>query len=121
MEGLSVKLNEELEGLFLKRVRPLPYPGTYAIISPLSLMAEDVTNRSSASWKKAEHIFVNGFQPDGGDGLLPYWREFMRSDMSTDEHIQKLYINIGDGRYKVFNEKSDAIAVGTLKELFKGG
>jgi hypothetical protein len=81
-------------------------------------MAEDVTNRSSASWKKAEHIFITGLQPDEGDGLLPYWREFMRSDMSTDEHIQKLYINIGESRYKVFNAKSEVIAIGTLKELF---
>ena len=34
------RLKSELEGLNLKQVRPLPYPGTYAVISPLSMMAE---------------------------------------------------------------------------------
>lgn len=113
------KLEGELEALKLKRVRPLPYHGTYAIISPLSMMAEDVKNRSSASWKKAEHIFINGLQPDEGSGLLPYWREFMSSDMSTDGHIQKLYINIGAGRYKVFDADCKLIAVGTIKEIIR--
>lgn len=114
-----MKITDELESLSLKRVRPLPYPNTYAVISPLSLMAEDVTNRSSASWKKAEHIIVNELQPDEGDGLLPYWREFMNSDMSTDKHIQKLYINIGNGRYKSFDSDGILINTGALQELLR--
>ena len=43
----------------------------------------------------------------------------MNSDMSTDGHIQKLYVNIGSGIYKVFNADCELIGTGTVKDLLK--
>lgn len=110
-------LKDILEGLNLKAVRPRVYPGTYAIISHLSLMAEDVTNRSSASWKKAQHIFIKSLQPDGGEGLLPYWREFMTSEPDGNHNSQFLYVSIGSGVYKKFDGSSNLVQTGTLENV----
>lgn len=40
------------------------YPGTYSIATLGNFMAEQVANRDSASWKKAEHIAVESPMPD---------------------------------------------------------
>ena len=38
-------------------------PGTFSEISHNSLLVEQVNNRASAQWKKAEFIFCSGINP----------------------------------------------------------
>ena len=47
------------------------YPGTYAIVRRDSFFAEQVANRDSATWKKAEHVVVEEIQADKGRSIIP--------------------------------------------------
>ena len=111
-------LKEELESLNLKPVRPTVYPGTYAIIKAASMMAEDVTNRSSASWKKAEHIFFDSIFPDGGKSLIPYWNSFAKSNPDGVKSTQALYVPIRKGEYIKYDVQGNPVARGTLNNFF---
>ncbi len=101
----------------LKHVRPWTYPNTFAIIGTASLMAEQATNRDSASWKKAEHIIVDEYQSDGGTWLLPFWHAFISASPGGSPVEQKLYINVGCGRYVVYNEDGRKIGEGRPSEI----
>lgn len=109
---------EVLEGLGLKPIRPLVYPGTYAIVKAASLMAEDVTNRSSASWKKAQHIFLDSAIPNKGRPMLAYWNRFCGSRFDGETRVQFLYIPVGGSQYVKYDIDGNLIAEGTLADFF---
>ena len=111
--------NRLFSNLGLKQVRPWTYPGTYAVIRASSLMAEQSTNRDSASWKKAEHIIVDEFRSDGGAGLVPLWKEFIGAAPEDSPVDQKLYVNIGRGRYAVFDADGCKMGEGLPSEIVK--
>ena len=92
------------------------YPGTFAIVRRDSFFAEQVANRDSATWKKAEHIVVEEIQADKGRSIIPRWK------MLTDaEPIglspQKLYVAIGECRYAKYDANGNGPIFGTIAEL----
>lgn len=111
-------LSKQLESLNLHKVCPAPYKGTYVIIKPASLMAEQVRNRDSASWKKAEHIFFDTVQPDFGKAFLPFWQEFGQTNPDGESSTQSLYVPVGKGVYVKYNVRGDIVATGTIEKLF---
>ena len=109
--------NRLFSNLGLKQVRPWTYPGTYAVIRASSLMAEQSTNRDSASWKKAEHIIVDEYRSAGGMGLIPLWKLFISATPDDSTVEQKLYVNIGGNRYAVYDADGRKIGEGQPFEI----
>lgn len=96
------------------------YPGTYSIASVSNFMAEQVANRDSASWKKAEHIAIENAVPDVADHrqILDRWRMLTAAE-PYGRSSQKLYISIGCGKYVQYDACGLNVATGTLDQIFK--
>ena len=95
------------------------YPGTYSIASVNNFMAEQVANRDSASWKKAEHIVLDKLLADAvdRDRILGRWR-MLTSAEPYGRSIQKLYIPIGYDRYVKYDAEGRCVAEGSMEELW---
>lgn len=109
----------EMLKLGMKHVKPWTYPDTYAVIKTASLMAQQSTNRDSASWKKAEYIIVDELYSDFGEELLPAWLYFTAADPAGSASIQKLVIYIGGGQYAMYDAQGVGPRVGKIKDLVK--
>ena len=94
------------------------YPNTYAIASSRNFQGEQLTNRDSASWKKAEHIVIEEVLPDQGRGLLPKWRLLTAAE-PIGLSVQKLYVAVGDGRYAMYDARGVGPTIGALSELVR--
>ena len=94
------------------------YPNTYAIATVRNFQGEQLTNRDSASWKKAEHIVVEEIQCDEGLSLLPKWRMLTAAE-PVGLSPQKLYVAIGCGRYAMYDARGNGPTVGCLENLVK--
>lgn len=105
-----------LESKGLKNVAGRTYPMTFGIVSASSFLAEQVYNRDSASWKKAEYIVVEDVQPDNGRSLLSGWRKLVMAD-PDGAFNQKLFVAIGGGIYIRYGADGMVSAPGFLDEL----
>lgn len=105
-----------LESKGLKNVAGRTYPMTFDIVSASSFRAEQVCNRDSASWKKAEYIVVEDVQSDQGQSLLSGWRQLVIADPDRAFN-QKLFVAIGGGKYKRYGADGTVSAPGFLDEL----
>ena len=97
------------------------YPGTYSIATVSNFMAEQVANRDSASWKKAEHIVIETPVLNLSDRrrILDRWR--MLTDAEPyGRSIQKLYILIGMELYAKYDAMGNLIGEGPLVDLERG-
>lgn len=94
------------------------YPGTFAIVRRESFLADQVSNRDSASWKKAEHIVVEEVQSDEGRSILSGWRALTAAE-PVGRSVQKLYVAVSPGRYTEYDADGNALETGTLDELIK--
>lgn len=73
-------------------------PGTYSEISHDSLLAEQVNNRSSAQWKKAEIIFCSGRWKGTLVPCIYGWKTL--AEQTCDQY---LVIQDESGLYRVYN------------------
>ena len=92
------------------------YPRTYAIAKKTSFLAEQVANRDSATWKKAEHIAIAEIQEDEGRSILPRWKMLTAAEpvgLST----QKLYVAIGHNLYVKYDSNGTCVGRGTLEQI----
>jgi len=92
------------------------YPRTFAIVRRDSFFAEQVANRDSATWKKAEHIVVEEFQADKGRSIIPRWKMLTDAE-PVGVSIQRLYVAIGAGRYALYDSLGIFQGEGTLSDL----
>jgi len=94
------------------------YPGTYSIASVSNFMAEQVANRDSASWKKAEHIAIEAPMPEESDRrrILARWRMLTAAE-PFGRSFQKLYIYVGNGRYARYDAEGNGPTIDTLPNL----
>lgn len=92
------------------------YPNTYAIVSPASLLADQVSNRDSASWKKAEHIVIDIVMDDEGQRILSGWRALTMAE-PVGLSIQKLYVKIAYDTYVKYDATGRKLRAGTLHEI----
>ena len=93
------------------------YPGTFAIVRRDSFFAEQVANRDSATWKKAEHIVIEEVQPDRGRSILPRWKMLTAAE-PIGRSIQKLYVAVDYERYAKYDAEGNVLVIGHLSELF---
>lgn len=93
------------------------YPGTFAIARCVSFLAEQVHNRDSASWKKAEHIVVEEIQQDEGRHLLNGWRSLTNAE-PIGRSQQKLYVAVGFNCFVLYDADGVRKGAGTLEQLF---
>lgn len=94
------------------------YPGTFAIVRRDSFFAEQVANRDSATWKKAEHIVVEEVQDDNGRSIIPRWR-MLTSAEPFGVSIQKLYVAVSYGCYALYDSSGACKGIGALNDLVK--
>lgn len=94
------------------------YPGTYSIATVGNFMAEQVANRDSASWKKAEHIAIESPMPNEVDRkrIVERWRMLTYAE-PFGKSIQKLYIYVGNNRYARYNADGNCTGIDTLQNL----
>ena len=102
----------------LSSVAGRTYPGTYAIVRRDSFFAEQVANRDSATWKKAEHIVIDEVQSDGGRSILPRWKMLTAAE-PIGRSFQKLYVAVDYDRYAKYDAEGSGLAIGHLSELFQ--
>ena len=94
------------------------YPGTFAIVRRDSFFAEQVANRDSATWKKAEHIVVEEVQSDEGRSIIPRWKMLTAAE-PIGISFQKLYVAVGYERYAKYDAEGNLLTIGPLSELFQ--
>ncbi len=94
------------------------YPGTYAIVRRDSFFAEQVANRDSATWKKAEHVVVEEIQADKGRSIIPRWKMLTDAE-PVGVSIQTLYVAIGYNTYAMYDSLGAYKGEGALSELVK--
>lgn len=94
----------------IERLKPKTRNGTFSSASKKSLVAQQVNNRSSADWKKAQYVIVDN-DPDTSsisiDDCIKGWR-------SMAEECQFLIINDNDV-WKCYNFKGCSIS---FEEMF---
>lgn len=95
------------------------YPGTYSIASVGNFMAEQVANRDSASWKKAEHIVLSSSMPDVYERnmILERWKMLTAAE-PVGMSIQKLYIPIAYDKYVKYDACGVCVKTGTMEEVW---
>ncbi len=88
-------------------------PGTFSEISHNSLLAEQVNNRASAQWKKAEFIFCSGRWKGPLTNCLRGWR--LLAETTRDQY---LIIQDENGYFKIFNAYCEELMV-SLSEIIE--
>lgn len=96
------------------------YPGTYSMATVNNFMAEQVANRDSASWKKAEHIVLRETIADEYDRnrVVARWKMLTAAE-PVGRSPQKLYIPIAYGQYAKYNADGLCVGTGTMEELWQ--
>ena len=92
------------------------YPGTYAIVRRASFFAEQIANRDSATWKKAEHVVVEEIQADKGRSIIPRWKMLTDAE-PVGVSIQRLYVAIGYDKYAQYDSAGVLQGEGALSDL----
>lgn len=115
-----MRATEFFRSIGLTTVAGRTYPNTYAVAKVANFMAEQVANRDSATWKKAEHIVIEDiiYNESIIADLLKRWI-MLTSAEPYGLSNQKLYLNLGDNRYAKYNADGSGPQVGTIETLCK--
>ena len=92
------------------------YPRTFAIVRRESFLAEQVANRDSATWKKAEHIVVAEIQGDEGRSILPRWKMLTAAE-PVGLSAQKLYVAVASDYFVKYDAQGNFEGRGALPQL----
>lgn len=71
----SYEIAHLLEKLGVRETKAETYPNTYSLVNSDSFLAQQVSNRDSASWKKAEYIILTDMQVS--QGILNGWKKWL--------------------------------------------
>lgn len=96
MEGYNIAWALEKNGCYPIGVQTVP--NTFSRINASSLLAEQVNNRSSAQWKKANFIICSKPHVCPLHVCLEGWRM-----LAEKEKNQILFLQGNDGIYKAYN------------------
>ena len=86
-------------------------PNTFSNINASSLLAEQVNNRSSAQWKKANFIVCSKSRDYSFSACLSGWVSLAEKDRN-----QVLFLQGDDGIYRAYNWRGDEIH-GRVEEI----
>lgn len=103
-----------LRRLGVREAKSETYPNTYSLVSGSSFLAQQVSNRDSASWKKAEYIVLT----DSGisQGILNGWKHLTERD-PLPSAIQKLCVPSADGDFDVYDARGTLIKHDALDKI----
>lgn len=93
------------------------YPNTYSFVSSDSFLAQQVNNRDSASWKKAEYIILTDVQ-QVSHGILNGWRKLTERD-PLPRAIQKLCVQTSGNQFNVYDSQGNLIKSDSLEKIIK--
>ena len=96
-------IKNKLTGFGLKDSASFTLPGTYTIIAEDKFNKEQIGNRNSTGWQRAEHIFLKS-KPSSD--ISEKWKGLTQQD---DKRLQKLYIPNEDGTYCVFDANGNIL------------
>lgn len=96
MEGYNISGVLKRNGCYLIGAQTVP--NTFSYINASSLLAEQVNNRSSAQWKKANFVICSKPRYCSISMCLDGWRM-----LAEKEHNQILFLQGDDGIYKAYN------------------
>ena len=111
MEGHNISWALEKNGC--SQIGAQTVPNTYTSINANSLLAEQVNNRSSAQWKKANFIICSKPRAVSLKSCLDGW--IMLAEKEQD---QVLFLQGDDGVHKAYNWKGSEIQ-GRVDEIVK--
>lgn len=88
-------------------------PNTFSFINASSLLAEQVNNRSSAQWRKANFIICSKSRHCSKNRCLDGWIM-----LAEKEHNQILFLQDDDGIYRAYNWNGNEIH-GSIEDIIK--
>lgn len=96
MEGMSITWALRKQGC--EPISSQTVPNTFSNITASSLLAEQVNNRSSAQWKKANFVICSKAKTTSLNACLDGWRL-----LASDEGNQVLFLQGNDGIYRAYD------------------
>ncbi|WP_300189522.1 AAA family ATPase [Fibrobacter sp.] len=112
----SYEIAHLLEKLGVRETKAETYPNTYSLVNGASFLAQQVSNRDSASWKKAEYIILTDSQVS--QGILNGWKKLTERD-PLPSAIQKLCIPNSGGQFDVYDSQGKLIESNSLDRIIK--
>lgn len=109
MEGMNITWALKKHGC--EPISAQTVPNTFSNISANSLLAEQVNNRSSAQWKKANFVICSRANTTSIGACLEGWRM-----LASGEANQVLFLQGNDGIYKAYDWYGNEIQ-GNLSDI----
>ncbi|MBR3784703.1 MAG: hypothetical protein IKJ78_09625 [Bacteroidales bacterium] len=109
MEGMTIQRALEKNGC--NPIGAQTVPNTFTSIDARSLLAEQVNNRSSAQWKKANFIMCSKHRSHSLAACLEGWKL-----LAEKEENQVLFLQGDDGVYRAYNWRGNEIH-GRVEEI----
>lgn len=111
-----MNIEQSLEQLGVREAKAETYPNTYSIVGENSFFAQQVNNRDSASWKKAEYIILK--ETKDLNKILDGWKKLTKGD-PLPKAIQKLCILKDNGFFDVYDSQGKLIESNLLDKIVK--
>lgn len=112
----SYEIAHLLEKLGVRETKAETYPNTYSLVNSDSFLAQQVNNRDSASWKKAEYIILTDMQVS--QGILNGWKKLTERD-PLPRAIQKLCVPTSGNQFDVYDSQGNLIKSDSLEKIIK--
>ena len=112
----SYEIAHLLEKLGVRETKAETYPNTYSLVNSDSFLAQQVSNRDSASWKKAEYIILTDMQVS--QGILNGWKKLTERD-PLPRAIQKLCVPTSGNQFDVYDSQGNLIKSDSLEKIIK--
>lgn len=105
-----------LKKLGVRETKAETYPNTYSLVNGASFLAQQVNNRDSASWKKAEYIILT--DASVSQGILEGWKKLTERD-PLPSAIQKLCVPASHDKFDVYDSQGKLIGSNSLDKIIK--
>lgn len=112
----AYEIEQILMRLGVRETKAETYPNTYSLVDGSSFLAQQVHNRDSASWKKAEYIILKEAQIS--DEILAGWKKLTERD-PLPMAVQKLCVPKENGFFDVYDSNGLFVGKKSLNEIVK--
>lgn len=112
----AYEIESLLKKLGVRETKAETYPNTYSLVNGSSFFAQQVNNRDSASWKKAEYVILTEYQVS--NGILEGWKKLTERD-PLPKAIQKLCVPTLNDTFDVYDAQGHLIDSTTLDKIIK--
>jgi len=105
-----------LKKLGVRETKAETYPNTYSIVNGSSFLAQQVNNRDSASWKKAEYIILT--ESHVSKEIIDGWKKLTERE-PLPSAIQKLCVPTSDDKFDVYDSQGKLIESDSLDRVIR--